>query len=568
MEKQVMIKGIGLVLSLLLLCSLIGPTMIGTQNEEGDWKQTTTDDWKQTFGGKETDIGYTLDQTEDNGYIIIGTTESKGAGNEDIWLIKTTNDGTLQWDKTFGGKNGDIGYAVKQTQDNGFILTGYTWTESEGKSDLWLIKTDSLGNEEWNTTIGGNESDIGYDVEQTADGGFIIVGSTASEGKGNEDVYLVKTDNEGIVEWTNTFGGSISDVGRSIVQTTDGNYVIVGHTNSYGSGWFDLWMIKTDSEGTKLWDKSFGGGEDDVGWSIQQTNDGGFICTGYTKSFSAQNQDIWLLKTDNDGNEEWSKLFGKSHQDRGYDVKQTADNGYVIIGSVHVIDDDLWIIKTDENGKEKWNKSFGKTETDIGRSVAQTAEGGFICTGWTRSYGAGESDVWLIKVSSQNTIPNTPNIISGVDQGKTGIEYSFSAVATDNDDDLLWYQWSWGDGETSEWIGPFQSGESCESSHVWTNPGDMAVTVKVKDELDAQSGYSNPYTVSISYQTALLIGTITNKQDGASGIQFDAETLVSIARDPFEIKTVTDATYYIADDYTGVLLNSFILGKFNIKQIS
>lgn len=568
MEKQLVKRGISVIVCLLFLSTVLGSNGISNPTGLEQEDQLLADEWKQTFGGKETDIGYGLDQTADNGYILIGTTQSKGEGNEDIWLIKTNADGTLLWDKTFGGKNGDIGYAVKQTSDNGFILTGYTWTESEGKSDVWLIKTDSMGNEEWNTTIGGNESDIGYDVEQTSDGGYIILGSTASEGKGNEDVYLIKTDDTGEVEWTKTYGGSESDVGRSIVQTSDGKYIILGHTNSFGSGWFDLWMIKTEDDGTKMWEKTFGGGEDDVGWAIQETEDNGFICTGYTKSFSAKNQDIWLLKTDKDGTMQWSKLFGKSHEDRGYDVKQTADNGFIIIGNVHVVDDDLWLIKTDANGNEKWNKSYGKTETDIGRSVAQTSDGGYICTGWTRSYGAGEADVWLLKVGSQNHFPYKPSIVSGVDEGKTGTEYMFSAVATDLDDDMLWYQWNFGDGTISEWMGPYQSGEPCDVSHVWLSPNDFDVTVKVKDEQNAQSSYSDPYTVSISYQSAIFIGTITNKQETSNGFQFDAVTLISVARDPFEIKTVTDATYLIADEYTGLLLDSFIFGKFNIKQIT
>ncbi|MEF8848684.1 MAG: hypothetical protein V5A68_06065, partial [Candidatus Thermoplasmatota archaeon] len=450
--------------------------------------------------------------------------------------------------------------------DNGYILTGYTWSRNDAAPQIWLIKTNQNGNEEWNKTYGGKKLDIGYSVKQTSDGGYLIAGKTESEGAGKEDIILVKTDEEGIMEWTQTYGSSETEIGRSAIQSSDGHYYIIGQTNSYGSGWFDLWMIKTDDKGKKIWSKTIGGTGNDMGRSIQETQDGGLICTGNTDSFSAKNQDVWLVKTDKNGNEEWNKTFGKDNDDRGYDVQQTTDQGYIIVGSQHLMDEDLWLIKTDRNGNEKWNKTFGIRETDIGRSVKQISDGGYIITGWTKSYGKGEADVWLIKIPSQNHPPNKPSTISGITSGKTGKDYTFSTTTSDIDDDQIWYQWYWDDGTTSKWIGPYQSDETCEVKHNWTQEKTYQIKVRSKDELNSISPWSETSTVDISYEQAWLIGSITNKKQEDGSISFDAETVIHMSSDPFELKTTRDIHYVVTENYNGVLLDSVILGKFNIQK--
>ena len=180
--------------------------------------------------------------------------------------------------------------------------------------------------------FGGIGNDIGYSVKQTADGGLIIVGSTDSWGNGETDIWLIKTNNEGIEEWDKTFGGGEGDWGTSVQQTADNGFIILGHTLSFGNGYYDIFMIKTDSEGNEIWVKTFGGNEEDFGYSVIQTSDGGYILVGFTVSFGSGNKDVWIIKTDSQGNEEWNKTYGGSEREIGFAVEQTSDDGFIITG--------------------------------------------------------------------------------------------------------------------------------------------------------------------------------------------------------------------------------------------
>ena len=344
--------------------------------------------WETFFGNTITSKGYSVQQTIDGGYIITGTANFNGS--DDVYLIKTDENGEEQWSNTFGGSDQDKGYSVQQTTDGGYIICGTS-----------LIKTDQNGEEQWSKTFGGRS------VQQTTDSGYIICGTTISNG--SDDLYLIKTDENGEEQWSKIFGGTGWDNGYSVQQTTDGGYIITGFVTVIPSGNRDVYLIKTDGNGNEQWTQTIGGSDDDKGYFVQQTIDGGYIITGETWSYDIGEGDIYLIKTDENGEEQWSNTFGGLDEDKGYSVQQTQDGGYIITGYTESFGngDDVYLIKTDENGNELWNKTFGGIYHDDGRSIQQTQDGGYIITGRTDSFGNGWENVYLIKTDNQGNITST-----------------------------------------------------------------------------------------------------------------------------------------------------------------
>jgi len=377
------------------------PALAPSTAADGDGINVT-EEWNKTFGGTGIDKSYSVQQTLDGGYIVAGETYSYGAGDFDIWLIKTDSNGNEQWNRTFGGAKADRldrGGSVRQTADSGYIITGYTKSYGVGDADAWLIKTDANGIEQWNKTFSGASMDWGHSVQQTEDGGYIIAGRTDPYVGARADAWLIKTDANGTEQWNRTFGSDGCEYAASVQQTSDGGYILTGRTNSYSVGEADAWLIKTDLEGNEEWNRTFVGIYYDYGYSVQQTSDGGYVIAGSTNG----RNDVWLIKTDSSGTEEWNSIFGGTSKDEGYSVNQTTDGGYVVAGYTASYGTagsaDVWLIKTDSDGNEQWNVTLGEAGDDRSYSVQQTADGGYIMAGFTNSLGAGGYDVWVIKIS-------------------------------------------------------------------------------------------------------------------------------------------------------------------------
>jgi hypothetical protein len=350
--------------------------------------------WEKVLFGESDDSvgGYCVEQTSDGGYVVTGYYhrhwEAGGEHHlvEGACLIKTAANGTFEWLKVFNASYDDTARSVRQTSDGGYIITG-TYTGDE--RDVWLIKTDSVGNMEWNTTFGGEDDDFGSSVEQTTDGGYIVAGSTSSYGYG-DNIWLIKTDSKGNKEWDRVFGRGGYQNGRSVQQTIDGGYIIGGDwlvkTDSEGNEeWikeiegedvrqtsdggyiiagsgYDIKLIKTDLEGNVEWSKKLA--VSGRGNSVRQTSDGGYIITGYGGGNGWVPCSMVLIKTDSEGNKEWDRMFGGDGEDRGFSVRQTNDGGYILTGVTHSYGsggEDALLIKTDFDGYKDDDKTNFKT---------------------------------------------------------------------------------------------------------------------------------------------------------------------------------------------------------------
>jgi hypothetical protein len=403
----------GIVLSFIFLFIMVGfqPAFANSYNSFGIEKQQHSNGtFMKAFGGPDEDHGNFVQQTTDGGYIITGWTRSFGDINADLWLIKTDSVGNMVWNRTFGGTDTDWGNCIQQTNDGGYILSGFTKSFGAGDYDVWLIKTDNTGNMLWNRTFGGTAGDYGYCVQQTTDDGYIITGYTYSFGAGDVNVWLIKTDSTGNMTWNTTFVGTQVSGGFFVQQTTDGGYIITGITDSIDPENGDFWLIKTDSTGNMVWNKIFGGTNDDWAKCVHQTSDSGYIITGLTRSFGAGESDVWLIKTDSTGNMLWNRTFGGVDSEDSNCVRQTSDGGYIITGgtwSFGAGESDVWLIKTDSTGNEMGNWTFGGFNYESSKCVQQTMDDGYIITGYTHSFDAGNGDVWLIKTDEDGNYNDT-----------------------------------------------------------------------------------------------------------------------------------------------------------------
>jgi hypothetical protein len=309
--------------------------------------------WTRVFGGKEHESGTFIQETSDSGYIVLGTTKSIGAGSVDVYLIKINASGDTLWTNTYGGTGVDYGHCVRQTEDLGYIIAGTTDSYGRGLNDIYLIKSDASGDTLWTRQIGGEEYDWCKNIQQTYDKGYILVGSTKSFGAGDSDVYLIKTDSLGNTLWTKTYGGGNYDRGYSLVKTPKG-YIIAGATESFGAGDRDVYIIKTNLTGDTLWTKTLGGTGYDNANFIQKAYDDNYIIVGETQSYGDLESNIFLIKIDSGGNVYWTKTFGGPEYDNGNCVQQTSDKGYIITGSSKSYsasgDSDIYLVKTNADG--------------------------------------------------------------------------------------------------------------------------------------------------------------------------------------------------------------------------
>ena len=394
--------------------------------------------WQHTYGGSALDNPKSLHQLP-NGYLICGSSASSDGdvtvnnGNLDAWLIKLDPNGSLVWEKSYGGSSLDVATALDVTTDGGCIMAGNTFSTNiagvtnKGMYDYYVIKVDSLGAVQWQKAYGGPQDDYAYDVQQTSDGGYILTGlingaggdiSNYHVGFGG-DVWVVKLDDTGAIEWEKSLGGSERENGHAVRETPDNGFVIAGFTNSsdgdisINHGSSDGWLVKLDSTGGIVWERTYSGLTTEQFWSLELTNDGGFMAVGAVES-DFGDDDFLLVKTDSAGVLQWTKSFGGSLDEITYSVKQLVSGGYIVSGRTNSNDGpvtflhgghDAWLIKVDDTGKLDWQKTFGGSGGETGFKVVQSSDSTLVFTGPTESADGditsnnGDMDFWVVKLA-------------------------------------------------------------------------------------------------------------------------------------------------------------------------
>lgn len=381
------------------------------------------------YGGNGYDVGYDVKQTLDNGYIITGSTSSFGQGNTDLYVLKLDSMGQKKFEKSFGGYNNEIGKSVVQLSDSSYVMAGYTSSTGVGGYDVFLVKADKNGSLLWQKTIGGSDWDFAYSMDTTSDGGFIIAGTTYSFGHGNADGYIIKTDGNGNVIWTKTYGGNKDDEFKSVIQTADGNYALAGYTKSYNDTLGDAWVFKINLNGDSIWSKYFGGNNEDFLNQIVEINTGDYITAGATASFGMGLLDGYALKLSNSGNIlstliNGTATFGEiytavaiSQSNSGNKLCFSQKEDFFGFGiQVKLIEYDYDFIYINAS-------DYGSVKTDETYSLISTKDYGYAAIGYTNGFSSVLTDCYFIKTDS--LIYNSPSIVSVNDINKQSIQFTF-----------------------------------------------------------------------------------------------------------------------------------------------
>jgi hypothetical protein len=350
---------------------------------------TVSDDMATLGQGETATLRYSLGAPPQGEKVTVKVVTVHGTCTEEVYQDKSTGRKPvwIMWDRTYGGTGADQGCSVVETSDKGYAIAGYTASNVSTVneySDFLLVKTDVFGNLKWNRTYGGGGSEQAYSLVETSDGGYVLSGFTTSFGSGGDDFWLVKTDAEGIMEWSNTYGGIGDDRAMCVVAASDGGYAVVGYTESFGAGSKDFFLVKTDASGNVEWNQTYGGEGQDCAFALVNTADRGYAIAGYTESFGGVARDSWLVKIDKYGTIEWDRTYSAEidSYEEATALVVTSDGGYAIAGSAYSLAStfgtDCWLVKTDASGEALWNKTYGdENACDYACSLVETSDGGY-----------------------------------------------------------------------------------------------------------------------------------------------------------------------------------------------
>ncbi len=392
-----------------------------------------------SIGGSGNEGAYAIIRTTDGGYVIAGYTTSFGAGGQDIYVVKLDRGGNIQWTRTVGQTNWDeVGYDITQTYDNGYVIVGVATNISTGNSDGYVAKLGANGNLLWTKRVGGGGPDMFTGVIEDWNKNIVIGGATRSYGRGNWDMYLVKLDSAGNPIFTKTYGGGAGELGDGITLTPDGGYALLGVVNSCSAGAGDVYFIRTDSLGNIVATRSIGGGREDFGASIITMSDGKFAGVARTYSYGSGPVNAYVIRYNSNGNVLWKKVIGGTASEWGSGITESRDSNIIIVGRTSSFgqgDFDMYVVKLSRtDGSIIWTKTIGDVGTDVAYDVIEDPDGILVVVGRTNSFGNGSDDIYVVRFDpNTNSIRNCNSgclFSSGGSAASAGITNSCGATSS------------------------------------------------------------------------------------------------------------------------------------------
>ncbi len=373
---------------------------VGSVQINVTWGPISKTFFPKTYGGNSREAATCVVPTNDGGYIMGGITNTLGTGG-DAWLIKTSSKGELLWSKNYGSTAEDRINDILQSDDGGYILVGYS---TYGDEDSWVVKVDSLGNKIWEKKFGGSGDDAFLKIKKGFDGAFWLCGYYY-----NDKFYegrVAKINPTGALLWSKTYGGSGGDFAMNILPLQSGEAIVIGNNGSIPGQSYDFWAFKVSNEGLVLWEKNYGGTNDDRVAGICLTPEGNYMLSGYTTSFGNGTQDAWIINVNDTGKVNWSKTFGEFGYDYLLSIEKTSDNNYVAAGLTSSFGNGQqgWAVKIDQFGNFKWSKVFGGIGTESISDHNSTEDGGFVFGGTSNSTNSKSDDFWLGKVNANGEL--------------------------------------------------------------------------------------------------------------------------------------------------------------------
>lgn len=375
-----------------------------------------TTNFQKVIGGSSFEAARQVLNLSSGGYIMVGRTASHGDGDTDMHVVKLDANGEIIWEKRYGEEESEEANDIIETADGGYMILGNSdnYDAISGLRDMWLIKTDAEGEVIWDKRYGIKESiNSGNAIIATPSGGYLIVGNSISlEDEAHSYVYAVNIDASGEVLWEKNFGGPSNEEAKDVAVTAEG-FAIVGNTESYGEGRWDIWLLRIDNEGNEIANHTYGGKDNEMGNAVITTSDGGMLIGGYSYSFAAGSLDAWIVKIDKDGKEQWNKSFGGLSTDEAFSLLEVADGSFIMAGYTEVYEPNsnyenisteghnVFLVKTDASGKKMWERSIGGDNNQKAFALVEAPDGGLVLVGSTDEGSSVDALVMKLNSSGQ-----------------------------------------------------------------------------------------------------------------------------------------------------------------------